>query len=87
MVIVLPVRFLEEKTTCTPICLKENKKGFYCVFVLILEVLGCGGFVVVVVGGWWWWLQVVYDGGEGLILGFYYGSFEWLSLLVVAVAA
>lgn len=54
---------------------------------MILEVLGCGGFVVVVVGGWWWWLQVVYDGGEGLILGFYYGSFEWLSLLVVAVAA
>ena len=35
------------------LCLKENKKGFYCVFVLILEVLGCGGFVVVVVGGWW----------------------------------
>lgn len=27
------------------------------------------------------------DGGGGLILGFYYGSFVWLSLLVAAVAA
>lgn len=50
-------------------------------------VCGGGGWWVVEGLWWWWWLQVVYDGGEGLILGFYYGSFEWLSLLVVAVAA
>ena len=31
--------------------------------------------------------MIVGAGGGGLILGFYYGSFEWLSLLVATVAA